>query len=191
VNLPQIRINITEARLGLNISKPLQRIDQEPATMQIQQPKAEMRINRRDAKLTIDQTRAWEDMDLKHIFRRIEEFAQNGVRGVQSGIARLSQEGDQLMKIENGGKPLISQAVQNSQSTQFEFNVGFVPSPFSVKINYQRGNLDINWNTHKPRIDVQTHKPIHDYTPGKVSGYMLQKPSLEIDFVGGSVNQIL
>jgi hypothetical protein len=189
MNLPQIRINSLQGQLGLEITKSIQKIDQEPANVQMEQPKAELQINRTPGKLTIDQTKAWEDMDLKHIFRRIEECAQNGYQDLMSGIARVTQQGDELMKIENGGSPIIEQAVQNSLPTQFDFNIGWVPSHFSVKIDYQQGKLDIKWKANRPNIEVDINKPIHDYTPGKVSGYMKQWPTLEIDFVGGSINQ--
>jgi hypothetical protein len=189
MDLPQLRIDSVRGQLGLNITKPEQRIEQQPATVRIEQPKAEMQINRTPGKITIDQTQAWEDMDLKSVAKRIKEFAENGYQDLLSGIARVSQQGDELMMIENRGNTTVNQAIVNSMPTQHEFNIGWVPSPFSVKINYQPVKLDINWQTHRPNIEVETHKPTHEYTPGKVSGFMNKWPSLEIDFVGGSINQ--
>lgn len=191
MDLPQIRINSTHGQLGLNITKPVQRIEQQAATVQIEQPKAEMQINRTTGKLSIDQTEARADVDLKSIARRKEEFAANGREDLLSGIARVSSQGDELMRIENGGKPIIEQAVENSMPTQYDFNIGWVPSAGSVEIDYRPGKVDINWQTHRPNIQVETHKPIHEYTPGKVEGYMKQWPSLEIDFVGGSIDRTI
>jgi Family of unknown function (DUF6470) len=184
MNFPQLRMESTFGQLGLISQKPVQEIEQPPAEISIMQPKAELTIDRTPGKLTIDQTQAWEDMDLKHIFKRIEEFAQNGYQDWLAGMARRAQEGDDLMKIENGGNPIPEHAKINSESPQYEFNIGFVPSHFSVKTNYQPSDLNINWKTNKPEIHVKVNKPRHDYTPGDIHGEMKQWPSLQIEVVG-------
>jgi hypothetical protein len=184
MNFPQLRMESTFGQLELSNQKPVQEIEQPPAEISISQPNSELTIKRTPGKLTIDQTQAWEDMDLKHIFKRIEEFAQNGYQDWLSGMARRSQEGDDLMRIENGGNTLSEHAKINSENPQYEFNIGFVPSHFSVKTNYQPSNLNINWKTNKPEIDVKVNKPRHDYTPGVIRGEMKQWPSLKIEVVG-------
>jgi Family of unknown function (DUF6470) len=184
MNFPQLRMESIFGQIGLTSQKPIQEIEQPPAEMTIKQPKAELTIDRAPGKLTIDQTQAWEDMDLKHISRRIEEFAQNGYQDWLSGMARRAQEGDDLMRIENGGNPIAEHAKINSANPIYEFNIGFVPSPFSVKINYQPSDVRINWKTNKPDINVKVNKPRHDYTPGIVRGEMIQWPSLKIEVIG-------
>ncbi|MFE1243048.1 DUF6470 family protein [Fictibacillus sp. NPDC058756] len=184
MNFPQLRMESTFGQIGLTSQKPIQEIEQLPAELTITQPKAEMNIERTPGKLTIDQTQAWEDMDLKPILRRIEEFAQNGYQDWLSGMARRSQEGDDLMKIENGGNPIAEHAMMNCESQMYDFNIGFVPSSFSVKINYHPIDLRIDWKTHKPEIDVKINKPRHDYTPGVVRSEMRQWPSLKIEVIG-------
>jgi hypothetical protein len=189
MDFPQIRINSTKGKIGLQTTKPIQEIQQAPAELTIQQPKAELEIDRTPSRLTIDQTKAWEDMDLKHISRRIEEFAQNGYQDWLEGLARVSSQGDELMMIEHGGTPLADQAETNSLTMQHEFGLGWIPSHFSVKIDYKPTQLDINWKTHEPNINVEINKPIHNYTRGKVETYLKQRPELAIDFVGGKINQ--
>ncbi|MGC4377976.1 DUF6470 family protein [Fictibacillus sp. Mic-4] len=185
MHIPQLRMESTKAQVQLTITKPIQEMEQPPAELSIEQPKAELKIDRTPGKLTIDQTKAWEDMDLKHIFRRIEEFAQNGHRDWLEGIARRARQGDELMRIENGGNPIKAQAKENSEKPVHEFNIGFIPSPFSVKTNYEPGRLDIEWETYqKPVINVQVHQPKHNYTPGTVHVEMKQWPSLKIEVSG-------
>jgi hypothetical protein len=189
MNVPQIRLESTSAKIGLTIQKPVQEIEQQPANLMIKQPKAELQIDRTPSQLTIDQTEAWADMDLKHISRRIEEFAQKGYEDWLTGLASMSQEGDGLMKIENGGNPIPEHAKIKSESPIYEFNIGFIPSANSVKINFQPSFVRLNWQTHKPEIDVQVNKPVHQYTPGTVNIDLTQKPSLSIDFVGLYVDE--
>jgi hypothetical protein len=184
MNFPQLRMESTFGQLGLSSQKPVQKIEQPPAEILISQSKAESNIELTPGKLTIDQTQAWEDMDLKHIFKRIEEFAQNGYQDWLTGMGRRAQEGDDLMRIESGGNPISEHAKINSENPQYEFNIGFVPSHFSVKTNYQPSELNIHWKTNKPEIDVKINNPRLEYTPGIIRGEMKQWPSLKIEVVG-------
>jgi hypothetical protein len=183
MKLPQIRIESTFAKIGLQIIPPVQEIEQPPAELFIQQPPAEMMIDVVPGRLTIDQSQAWADMDLKHVFQRIEEAAQEGYQSWLAYLETVSQQGDELMKIENGGNPIVLQAQVNSEDPPLEFNIGFVPSPFSVKIHYDPAKLMMDWKVNKPIIDVQRHAPIINYKQGKVNIDIAQHNSLHIDIV--------
>lgn len=183
MHLPQIRIESTFAKLGLNIEKPVQSIEQPKTELSIQQPKAILQIETTKGKLSIDQTKAWNDMDLKSVFKRIEEFAHLGYQDHLEGMARRAEQGDELMKIEHQGNPIQSQAKQNSERPYKQLHIGWIPSHFSVDIHYEPAKVNIDVQPQKPIIDAQIRKPIHDYTPGKVSGYMERWNSLSIDYI--------
>jgi Family of unknown function (DUF6470) len=189
MNFPHLRMQSTKGELGLTITKPVQTIEQPQADMTIKQRSAEMDIETTPGKLDIDQTKAWEDMNLMHIFKRIDEYAQNGYQDWLSYLAKASSQGDQLMKIENKGNSLISQAKMNSESPILDYNVGFIPAAFSVKIDYQPAKVHIDWKIHQPEINVRVNKPRHHYSPGMVRGEMNQKPSLHIEVIGLNIDQ--
>jgi hypothetical protein len=189
MNFPQLRMESTFGQISLTSQKPIQEIEQPPAELLIKQLKAELNIEQTPGQLTIDQTQAREDMDLKKISRRIEEFAKKGYDDWLSGLARMAQEGDDLMRIENVGNPIAEHAKINSESPIYEFNIGFIPSPFSVKINYQPSKVNLNWKTHEPEIDVKINKPLHVYKPGTVHTEMNQWPSLFIEVVGLNIDE--
>lgn len=189
MNLPQIRLESTFAKIGLQTEKPIQKIEQPRATLTIEQPPADLHIETTPGKLTIDQTQARADVDLKSVFRRTEDAAQQGYQDWLAGLARISAQGDQLMMIENGGNPIADQAKENGESPIYEFNIGWIPSHGSVKINYQPANVNIDWKLNKPKIEATINKPIHEYTPGKASAYLAERNSLTIDFVGINVDQ--
>lgn len=182
MQLPQIRLESNLAKIGITTEKPVQEIEQPKADLSIQQPPAELSIKRTPGRLTIDQTKAWEDMGLMHVFRSIEEFAEQGYKDWLEGMARTAQQGDELMRIENGGNPLAEQARVNSENPIYEFNIGWIPSPFSVKTSYEPGTLDISWQRRQPIIEARVNKPEHRYTPGKVNVYVRERNRLEIDF---------
>lgn len=182
MQFPQIRIESQFAKLAINTIPANQSIQQPKADLSIEQPKAEMILQRTPSKLTIDQTEARADMDLKSIARRKEEFAKQGYEDWLSGLARVAQDGDELMQIEAGGNVIAAQAKRNSEDPIYDFNIGWIPSAGSVKIGYDPGSLDIEWQVNKPRINVRINKPIHDYTPGDVNIKIAQYNKLKIDF---------
>ncbi|WP_026694348.1 DUF6470 family protein [Peribacillus kribbensis] len=182
MNIPQIRLETTRGQIELNTLKPVQSIEQPSADLSIEQPKAELEIETTPGKLSMDQSKAREDVDLKSIFRRTEEFAQQGYEDWLNGLARVASDGDELMMIENGFHALPEQAKRNSESPQYDFNIGFVPSAGSVKIHYEPAAVRIEAAPQKPRIDVNINRPIHTYTPGKTEISLKQYPELKIDF---------
>jgi hypothetical protein len=182
MQFPQIRLQSTFGQIEINTYNAKLEYEQPEAELSIQQQPAEMNIIRTSSKLTIDQTKAREDMDLKNISKRIEEFAQQGYQDWLSGLARVSQEGDDLMMIENGGHPIADQAKRNSESPMLEFNIGWIPSAGGVKLEYDPGKVEVNWKVNKPVIDSNINKPVVNYSPGKVEVSIKDFPSLKIDF---------
>lgn len=183
MNFPKLQIQSTPARLGLNIQKPVQRIEQPSATLDIQQPKAVQTIQTTNSKLSIDTTEARADIDLKSARRRVADFAAEGKQMLLDGIGRRSQEGAQLMKIENGGNAIKSLSQQSGRQPYTSLGIKFVPSYGSVKIDFEPGLVDIKVEPQQVVNNTQVNKPIIDYTPGKVTGEMLQHASLQIDWI--------
>lgn len=182
MKLPLIRLESQNAKIQMDTTPATQLIEQPKAEIDIQQPRAELHINRTPSKFTVDQTKAWADMDLKPISKRIEEFSHNGYKEWLNGIARRAQEGEQMMRFEKGGNVIAAISEQNSKLRTYDFNVGFVPSPFSVKTYFEPATLDIQWETKKVINNTKSRKPIIDYKPGQVEIEMKQYEYLKIDF---------
>ncbi|SDK03918.1 DUF6470 family protein [Sediminibacillus albus] len=182
MQLPQVRMQSQQAKIQINQTPARQTIQQPHADQTIHQPSAEISIRRTPSRMTIDQSKAWEDMNLKSAAKSIAEAAQKGKSAVFEGMRRRVQQGAQLMKIENGGNPLAIQAKQNGHKPEKQFNIGWIPSHFAVKTDYQPSQLDINVQTNAPIIENRANKPIIGYQPGGVETSLLQKESLEIDF---------
>lgn len=183
MQMPQIRLDSQPARIGIQTTNARTETKQPPADLSIEQPKADLTIETIPSKLTIDQTEAWADMDLKHISRRIEDAAQQGRKDWLEGIARRAQQGDELMKIENGGNPIAEHAKTNSVNPVKEFNIGFIPSAGSVKINFEPAKVNIDVKPNKPIIETKPNKPIVDYYPGRVDISLIQRNELNINFI--------
>ncbi|MEG7379400.1 DUF6470 family protein [Bacillus subtilis] len=181
MQIPRLIMQNVHGKIGLTTTPATLKMEQPQADLEIEQPSAEMEISVTPGKLTIDQTQAWEELDRKHIFKRIEEAAQQGHEDVMAGIARTVKEGDELMRIENKGNPIALQAKRNSEMQQIQLGEHYAPSLSRVKIQYTPSQLDIQITPQKPVIQAEPNKPIVDYTPGNVKVDMLQYPDLKID----------
>ncbi|WP_409302834.1 DUF6470 family protein [Peribacillus sp. SCS-155] len=183
MQLPQIRLQSNFIKTGLDIQQATQQIEQPQAKQSIQQPQALIEIRTSPSKLTIDQTKAREDIDLKSIAKRIEEFAQNGYQDWLKGMERRALQGREMMEIENKGNPIAIQTKENSEKPMVPFNIGWIPSYNSVKLAYEPAKVDIRITPQKPIIEVEIRKPVHEYTPGHTKVEVLEKNTLDIDFI--------
>ena len=189
MRLPQIRTETTQAKIAIETRHAQQSIQQPGAELDLQQPQAELFIERIPSKLTIDQTAAWESMDLKTVRKRIEEAAANGQSAVLEGIARRAQEGNELMKIENKGNPIAAHAKKNSERPENNFNIGFIHPHLSVKVDYEPGKVNIDWKVNKVINETTTNAPIIGYEAGKVDTSLQQRNALDIDFINVNFNE--
>ena len=187
MKLDRIQIQTQDAKLNLNISKPVQHIEQPQAKQTISQPAATLQISQTDAKLLIDSSQAYRELGLLSNGESIRNFAQKGQSAVMEGIARRASEGNSLMNIQpDGGRETLSNlAKQHDTYEQQRLGIEWKPSVGSVKIKYEAGDLNIRFQTHKPQIDVQLGKVVHDYTPGKVSGTLVQRENVQTSVIKG------
>src|SRR5690606_35740516 len=137
MQIPQIRIQSQDAQIQINRKDAKLEIEQPKADLSIQQPKADLSIRTTPGKLTIDQSKAWAELNRKSKKQFNLDYAAEGKQASQEGIARRAQEGSELMRIENGGNPLISQPVNRAFPDMKRLGITFIPSHFSVKTNYQ------------------------------------------------------
>lgn len=184
MQMPQLQIQTTPGKLGLNIEKPVQQIEQPKATIDQQQPAATLEISTTRSQLSVDTTAIREDIDMKSTFKRTEEYAQLGRQAALDGVGRRAEEGQQLLRIENGGNTIADLAKQNGTPSPAPLGIRFVANRSKIQMSITPGTTTINAMAQKPVFNVQVNMPIHDYTPGKVTGQMERHPSIQIDWKG-------
>ncbi|MGG1594082.1 DUF6470 family protein [Terribacillus saccharophilus] len=182
MQMPQVQLQSQQAKISLHTTDAAVNIQQPKAEQIIRQPQAEITMHTTPSKLTIDQTQAWNDMDLKSVFKRTEDFVQLGKKSNLEGIARRVQEGKEMMQIEKGGDPIVAQAKRIDERKLKEFAIGWIPSRFAVKIDYQPSDLDINVKINRPEITNTPQKPEFNYKKGQVDTGIAQYQSLKVDF---------
>src|SRR5699024_3454 len=183
MKLPQIRMTSQMAQIHNQQMLGVQENRQTKADMSIQQTQADVLIKMTPAKLHIDQTKAWEDMNLMSISRRIEKFAQEGYQASLEGTKRRAEQGRELMEIEHAGKPLVQQAKENAFDDMKRLGVQFIPSRFAVYITYIPAEVKIDVKPNKPIIKANPQQVKHRYHKGNVFVDMQQYAQLDIDVV--------
>ncbi|SDC38283.1 hypothetical protein SAMN05421734_10797 [Pelagirhabdus alkalitolerans] len=182
LSIPQLRIDSQQARIGLNIDNAVTELNQGPAELSIQQPEADVSIQTRPSRLTIDQSRAFADLNQYPASEAIEREAAKGMQEAEEGSKRRRLEGDQMMRIENQTDVIPQIAKQNEVRPYRPFNIGFIPSHFSVDIDYEPAEVDVHIQKNEPIIHAQPTPTTTDYYPGGVDVYLSQEPYLDISF---------
>ncbi|MGJ7909841.1 DUF6470 family protein [Neobacillus sp. LXY-1] len=188
MNLLQIRLHQTFAQIGMRTIQPVQEIKQVPADLSIKQIPSEMNIERTPSKLVVDQEEAWEQLGFKSLTVLKAEFIENAKQDGLQAIAEIAEKGDQMAAIQNKTDAIVAQAAEKANPQPADFNIAFIPSPGSVKIQFTPAEVHISWKPGGAEINSIQNKPIHNYTPGKTEIYLRQKQGLEIDFVGGNID---
>ncbi|MFC0525412.1 DUF6470 family protein [Pontibacillus salicampi] len=180
MELPQVQISTTDAKLGLTIKKARVDIQQPNAEVAIEQTEATQRIEQKPAKLTIDQSNAWRNLDLKNILERTRELAEHGNQTWMENLAKMAGEGDELMRIEYGGNPIASQAKRNAELT-FELQPDGMPVYDLVSIHVERNEPIIQNEQNLPKITTTRKNPEFIYERGSVTAKLEQFPTIDID----------
>ncbi|WP_209121471.1 DUF6470 family protein [Alkalihalobacillus sp. BA299] len=190
MELAQLNISTTRAEIAIQSQKPLMRIQQQHADFKIRQPHTDhIQISKRASKLYIDQAQSFADANLKGISRFLNDVVQNGEQKALQYIAKIAQQGDQLMKIENGQGALQQIAKTNSQLKTYDFNVGSMPRPFSVKFNYDPGEINITANRGEVKVQVKPNPTRVEIPKWQTEAYMTQKNKISFQAVGALVNK--
>ncbi|MEW4327907.1 DUF6470 family protein [Rossellomorea marisflavi] len=183
MNIPQMRLQSIDTLTSIRTLHGKAEMEQPSADIDIQQPKADMEIERTPSTLTIDQYEARADVDMKSVKRRAEDFANQGKEDWLEGLARVSADGDELMRVEDGGDPIVELSRRNSQSPVYDVNVGFVPSAGSVKVDYNPGSVRVIFNPQRVINNTRVNHPITNIMPNKVEVSLKQYAALKIEWI--------
>jgi hypothetical protein len=180
--IPMIQVQPQLAILDINTMQAKLSIEQPGPELDLEQPPAEMHIEKTPSKLTIDQTQAWADMGMKPWLQFNEDIANSALQDCWKGIQCTVNDGDEMMRIEDGGNPIADISKRNGEKPVYDFTTGVIPSYGSVKIDYEPAKLNITWNIKQAVNNTKARAPIIQYTPGNVSIQLKQYPSIKIDF---------
>ena len=138
------------------------------------------------ARLEIDSTQAMIEAGRIPALESVERYAAFGRQMGQQATSQAAAEGDQMMRIEQGGNAVARVAKSRDTPPAEVTTLGFIPRSLDrVKINYTPAEVRINYTAEKPRIEGQINRPELNVTEGTVDIYLREQNQLDMWPVGG------
>lgn len=191
--MPQLQMSSVLGQIGLQSNRPQMQIQQPNADLSIQQNHSTLKISKTASQLFIDQTEAFADAHLKGPLRSSNEFISKSKAKLAQFIAKTAQQGDQMMRIENGFGVIPRLAAVNSELyPERELNVGSLPrSTTQVKFDYRPSEIRLDVASGMPEINVKKNAPRISIPKWQSNAYIQQKNNLSIQVVGLNINRNL
>ncbi len=186
MNLPHLEMRQTSAKIGIQTTRATLEQHQAPATLSIEQPQGKLSIETVAARLEIDSTQALIESGRIPALESVQRYADYGRQMGQQATSQASAEGDQMMRIEQGGNAVARVAKSRDTPPAEVTTLGFVPRSLErVKINYTPAEVQLNYTAERPRIEVQVNRPELTVTEGTVDIYLREQNQLDMWPVGG------
>ncbi|TSB48339.1 DUF6470 family protein [Alkalicoccobacillus porphyridii] len=176
-------VQTTPAVLKTETSRPPMSINQEFVNMTITKTGSDfLSISSEAAKLFIDQSRAFEEANLKKITQLTKEWAQQGKAAAMNYAADKAHEGNQLARIERG----ITVASLTKQKLAPEVpasTIQYMPhSVDRVRIHVERGDLQVIAPDSKLHIEMNANSLDLRIPKWEVKTQVVQKPAISFTF---------
>lgn len=180
-------INITTVPIQYELKIQNARLQYKNATaeVEISRDKGGMRIKSRPVKLNIDSFEARNSVT-PTTARSVAQMAQKGNQAAYEATAQLAQEGQLMLKAKIGEDVLGQIFANRNQQPTGEFELGFTPSE-PVDINYEAGDLIINYQMDKLNFDLKVANGNFEFIPGDIELSITQHPEVRIEYVGGPI----
>lgn len=180
-------INITTVPIQYELKIQNARLQYKNATaeVEISRDKGGMRIKSRPVKLNIDSFEARNSVT-PTTARSVAQTAQKGNQAAYEATAQLAREGQLMLKAKIGEDVLGQIFANRNQQPTGEFELGFTPSE-PVDINYEAGDLIINYQMDKLNFDLKVANGNFEFVPGDIELSITQHPEVRIEYIGGPI----
>lgn len=180
-----LQINQEFAKIGIETKR---------ASLEIQQPRAELQINQTPPSMVIDQGPGTlqinsEDfrsaLGIKSVFQMTSDIAFQSKQIALDAIGYLSEEGDQLARIEKG-TTIADLALQRQELGPMPIDDVGPPAP--IKMSYTPHPTTIDWKLGGADVSITPRYPNISFHDGSIDVYVAQKNWLQIDVKGQHMN---
>ncbi len=179
MNIPQLQIRTTWAKLGMESQKAQIEIEQPKyPQLDIQTQPLSLEMRSTPPRILIDQSRCFAESGIKGNGELISDNASYGFQKGLEAIGRIVDQGNQMADFHRGD-PIPDQAIDNAYD-QFLREWNMVTMPRSrPDIQVIEGNVDIQVNEARV-INNSVPQPVRlTYRPGSLNIYLAQRNSIE------------
>lgn len=191
-----LAITSTPARLEIEHTMGRLNFQTTNARLDITQKQAKVNIETEHVKIKIDQYPCFAEEGLKNNRDLTKEMADRAEQNVMEYIAKKSQDGDAMKKIGNKANIMIDIIARDSV-TKHEFGMVTMPIARPI-ITYEGGSVNIEPEFRNNIGEINgvsgTYTPgkvNFQYTPGKININMKSYGSLQIKYVGNSIDTFI
>lgn len=189
MNIGSIRITQTLGRIGIRQYPAKMNIEQPPPRADMRQPRADLKITTEHGKIYIDQSQCFSEVGLKTALELAHDFYDESLMVGLDAIGEMSEQGDRLMRIEEGKDAIADIAVEAMHRDEMELNIDIAPKS-RPNIHVKEGRVDIDVIPMSAEIDWQVHTKANiNATRHKVDIYMDIWPDIKFEYVGKNVDR--
>lgn len=191
MNIPRIQIQQGYSRIGLEITKGQQSIEQPRPSLNMTQQRGKLVMERTNPALEIDSSRAWSALGVAPIAEMNDRIAQSSHQISMHNIAEIARAGDRMMAIQEGGNVFAEIARENVFKDRPRIEVTGEPGYDNVDITFIPGQVNTTYIPGEVTFNPETHKPVIDYQLGKVNTYLTQKNYINISVIGNQLDTVV
>lgn len=168
---------VQHAKLEISVKSP---------AVQVERVKGTYTVDHTYPRLLVDTFDARSSMGMKTALEASRESAAKSMQDAKEGVARIAQEGNSLMRIQDGvtiHDVAVSRVMQRYKENS-AFTIGAVPS-VPASISWEPGMFSIDFNADQLHFNWDTqYKPEYQFTPASIHYKILQLAHCEIEFIG-------
>ncbi|WP_339220309.1 DUF6470 family protein [Paenibacillus sp. FSL W7-1332] len=191
MNIPHIQIQQGYSRVGLEITKEQQNIEQPRPSLNMKQQYGVLEMEQTRPVLEIDSRKAWSAIGKARFEEMTDRIAQSSLQISMHNIAEIARNGDRMMAFQEGGNVFSEIARDNVFKDRPRVELTGEPDYDNVEVTFIPGQVHMNYTPGSVSFNPETHKPVVDYYPGKVNPYLIQKNYIFISVTGEQLDAVV
>jgi len=184
-----LRIIQQPALIGLDIHKPAIKLNTTLPYLDVKTTPVSLQIDNPPAKLEIDWIQCRADMGLKTPPAVCRDNAQLSLSQGLEAIGTIAAEGDTLGRIEapTSVEQLVASRLQ--AESEVDYNITLMPE-HPPQVNVETNGVEVTLEPQEVNCNLQRGILENKTAWAKVDMYLLQKPSINVEWVGSYYDAI-
>ncbi|MDD2373080.1 MAG: DUF6470 family protein [Syntrophomonadaceae bacterium] len=184
-----LRITQQPALVGLDIHKPAIKLNTTLPYLDVKTTPVSLQIDNPPAKLELDWTQCRADMGLKNQRIFCQDTAQLSLAQGLEAIGTIAADGDALGRIEapTSVEQLVASRLQ--AESEVDYNVALMPE-HPPEVNVETNGVEVTLEPQEVNCNLQRGIFENKTAWAKVDMYLLQKPSINVEWVGSYYDAI-
>ncbi len=155
--------------------------------LEMQRDEGGLKIKSSPVRLNLDSYEARKSASNESVTDSVRTYGAKGKQAAYQATARYTQEGNILMNVQ-----LTDEAFQQIADLRLHNNehktpnIKWIPDR-PVDIQYEPGNLSIQYQMDKLNFDFKQNKRPMEFVPGDIELIVKQRPEVQITYVGGPI----